>query len=157
MDSIFRVLVLTLFGLFCLSCVGDGGSEVQGIRVEGGWARAMPLLGGAGGAATNSAIYLHLRNVGDEPDRLTGGATTAAAAVQIHESRVVDDVMRMEEVEGVDILPGEVVELKPGGVHIMLLGLTRSLVEGEGLDLTLHFLRSEDLEVILPVRLLDGR
>lgn len=116
----------------------------------------MPLLQEEGGASTNSAVYFILRNGGEETDRLTGGETPAAAAVQIHESRMVDDVMRMERVDGLDIPPGGAVELKPGGLHIMLLGLTRSLVEGEEIDLTLHFLRSGKVVVTVPVRLLGG-
>ncbi|MFH1762810.1 MAG: copper chaperone PCu(A)C [Gemmatimonadota bacterium] len=160
MNSIRGALVLTLFlSLSCVlvaSCGGGGGSDPPEIHVEGGWARAMPLIVEEGQAGTNSAVYLTLRNDGGEPDRLTGGETTAATSVQIHESRMVDDVMRMQRVDGLDIRPGEPVELKPGGVHIMLLGLTRSLVEGEEIDLTLHLLRSDDLVVSVPVRLLEG-
>jgi len=116
----------------------------------------MPLLVEEGGASTNSAVYLILRNGGEETDRLTGGETPVAAAVQIHESRMVDDVMRMQRVHGLDIPPGDAVELKPGGLHIMLLGLTKSLVEGEEIDITLHFLLSGDLVVRVPVQLLGG-
>jgi copper(I)-binding protein len=116
----------------------------------------MPLIQEEGGASTNSAVYLILRNGGEETDRLTGAETPAAAAVQIHESRVVDDVMRMQRVDGLDIPSGETVELKPGGVHLMLLGLTRSLIEGEEIDITLHFVLSSDLVVRVPVQLLGG-
>ncbi len=116
----------------------------------------MPFIQEEGGARTNSAVYLVLRNDGEETDRLTGAETPAAAAVQIHESRVVDDVMRMQRVEGLDIPPGEAVELKPGGLHLMLLGLTRSLIEGEEIDLTFHFVLSGDLVVRVPVQLFEG-
>lgn len=116
----------------------------------------MTLIVEEGQTGTNSAVYLTLRNDGGEADRLTGGETTAAASAQIHESRMVDDVMRMQRVDGLDIRPGEPVVLKPGGIHIMLLGLTRPLIEGEEIDLTLHFLRSDDLVVSVPVRLLGG-
>jgi copper(I)-binding protein len=156
MISILRAWVLTLSGLLLVSCGGGGASDIPGMQVEGGWARAMPLLQEEGGASTNSAVYFILRNGGEETDRLTGGETPAAAEVQIHESRMVDDVMRMERVDGLDIPPGGAVELKPGGLHIMLLGLTRSLVEGEEIDLTLHFLRSGNVVVTVPVRLLGG-
>lgn len=116
----------------------------------------MTLIVEEGQTGTNSAVYLTLRNDGGEPDRLTGGETTAATSAQIHESRMVDDVMRMQRVDGLDIRPGEPVVLKPGGIHIMLLGLTKPLIEGEEIDLTLHFLRSDDLVVSVPVRLLGG-
>ena len=156
MNAILRPLVLTLSGLLLMSCGGSSGSDAPEIQVEGGWARAMPLMEEEGGAGTNSAVYFLLRNQGGETDRLTGGETHAAAAVQIHESRIVDDVMRMRRVDGLDIPAGDAVELRPGGMHIMLVGLTSSLVEGEEINLTLHFRRSGDLVVTLPVRLLGG-
>jgi len=161
---ILRAWVLTLSGLLSgflscfllVSCGSGGASDPPGMQVEGGWARAMPFIQEEGGARTNSAVYLVLRNDGEETDRLTGAETPAAAAVQIHESRVVDDVMRMQRVEGLDIPPGEAVELKPGGLHLMLLGLTRSLIEGEEIDLTFHFVLSGDLVVRVPVQLFEG-
>jgi copper(I)-binding protein len=147
-----RAFILTLSGFLLPACGGGGGSDAPEIQVDGGWARAMHLLEGEGEAGTNSAVYFLLRNEGRVTDRLTGGETLAAAAVEIHESRVVDDVMRMRKVHGLEIPPRGAVELKPGGVHLMLLGLTESLVAGEGLDLTLHFQRSGDLLVTVPVR-----
>ena len=118
--------------------------------------RATSLIEEEGGAGTNAAVYLLLRNDGGEADRLTGGETPAARGVQIHESRMVGDVMSMERIDGLDLPAGDAVELKPGGSHLMLLGLTRSLVEGEEIDLTLHFLRSGDLAVTVPVRVVGG-
>ncbi len=156
MNPILRPLVLTLSGVFLMSCGGSGRSDSPSIKVEGGWARAMPLMEEEGGGSTNSAVYFLLRNEGGETDRLTGGETDAAAAVQIHQSRIVNDVMRMQRVDGLDIPAGDAVELRPGGLHIMLSGLTRSLVEGEEIDLTLHFRRSGELVVTVPIRLFGG-
>ncbi len=153
MNRILRALILTLSGFLLPACGGGGGSDAPEIEVDGGWARAMPLIEEEGGAGTNSAVYFLIRNHGGAADRLTGGNTPAAAAVEIHESRMVGDVMRMRKVHGLDLPPGGTVELKPGGLHIMLLGLTESLVEGEGIDPTLRFQRSGDLAITVPVRL----
>jgi copper(I)-binding protein len=155
MQSIIRPSSVVLSALLLVSCAGGGGSDVPEILVEEGWARAMPLLE-VSGAGTNSAVYLLLRNDGDEPDRLTGAVTDAAGAVEIHESLVEDDVMRMRRVDGVEVPSRGTAELKPGGVHLMLLGLTRSLVEGEKILLTLHFQRSGDRVLTIPVRALGG-
>jgi copper(I)-binding protein len=116
----------------------------------------MPLLEDADQRATNSAVYLTLQNAGDTPDRLLGGRTPAASAVEVHQSRLVDDVMRMEKLDGLELPPGSRVELKPGGVHLMLMGLTRSLEEGGELELTLSFERSGDLILTVPVRNAGG-
>ena len=104
----------------------------------------------------NSAAYLLLRNRGVSVHRLVGAETDAAERVEIHESRVVDDVMRMNEIDGVDVPPGGTVELRPGGIHLMLLGLTRALVDGEEIYLTLRFEPLGELSVSVPIQLSGG-
>jgi len=111
----------------------------------------MPILEGEAGIGTNSAVYFRLQNRGGIADRLMGGETSAAERVEIHESSMVDDVMRMREVDGLEVPSHGAVELKPGGAHIMLFGLTRSLLGGEQIDLTLRFQHSEDLTVTVPI------
>ena len=152
MKTIVRTLLSFVFVALLFSCGGGGEGDAPRIVVEGEWARATPLLGNDGGGSTNSAIYLSIRNLGGGADRLLGGESPAAAAVQLHESRVVEDVMSMRRIDGLDIPPGGSVELEPGGMHIMLLGLTAALVGGEDIDLTLHFLHSGDLRVSVPVK-----
>lgn len=122
------------------------------MATEGEWIRAMPLVQGEGGAPVNSAAYLTIMNHGGAPERLVGAETPRASRVEIHESVLTDDVMRMRELDGVDIPAGGSVELAPGGIHIMLMGLTQPLVEGEDVELTLRFQRSGDLAVTAPVR-----
>ena len=116
----------------------------------------MPLLEGGVGIGTNSAVYLRLQNRGGIADRLMGGETSAAERVEIHESSMVDDVMRMNEIDGVDVPPGGTVELRPGGIHLMLLGLTRALVDGDEVHLTLQFESLGELSVSVPVQLSGG-
>jgi copper(I)-binding protein len=117
----------------------------------------MPLIQDANPSSSNSAIYLTLRNEGTASDRLLGGRTPAANAVEVHQSLLVEDVMRMERLDGLGLPPDSVVELKPGGFHLMLLGLTRSLEEGDELELTLSFQRSGDLTLQVPVGRTGGR
>ena len=156
MSNHSRFLALSMTLPLLLSCGGGSRSEAPEIEVEGGWARAMPLLEGEVGTGTNSAVYLRLQNRGGIDDRVTGGETSVAEGLEIHESLMVDDVMRMREVDGLKIPSHGAVELKPGGTHIMLLGLTRSLLEGEQIDLTLRFHRSEELIITVPVRARGG-
>jgi copper(I)-binding protein len=117
----------------------------------------MPLIQGESGAGTNSAVYLALRNDGEVGDRLLGGETPTAAAVEVHESYLVDDVLRMRKVDSLEVPPTTTIELKPGGLHLMLLGITRSLVEGEEVELTLKFERSGPLVLRVSVRGPGGR
>lgn len=150
-----RSPVLALMVFLLLACWG-GGADAPELTVEGGWARAMPLVGGEEGVGTNSAVYFFLRNEGGVGDRLVGAESPAAERVEIHESFVVGEVMRMREVEGVEVPPGGEVELKPGGLHVMLLDLIRPLLEGEEVELTLLFERSGPMGVTVPVRFSEG-
>ena len=102
--------------------------------IEAPWSRATP-----GGAKVGSG-YMRIVNRGSEPDRLIGGTAAVAARVEVHESSTVDSVARMRPVEGgLLIRPGETVELKPGGLHAMLVDLARPLKEGETIKGTLVF------------------
>ena len=152
MNRFCRFLILALSGAAFLACGGGGGSRVPEISVDEGWARAMPLLDDGGESITNSAVYLVLRNRGGVADWLLGAETDVASRVEVHESRIVDDVMRMRRIDELEVSPEATLELKPGGLHLMLFGLTRSLVEGEEFELTLHFQSSGDRVVVVPVR-----
>jgi copper(I)-binding protein len=125
--------------LFCtagLSVFAQGAPTYRAgsLVIEAPWSRATP-----GGAKVGGG-YLRIVNRGSEPDRLIGGTATVAARVEVHESSIVDGVARMRPVEGgLLIRPGETVELKPGGLHLMLVDLTRPLKEGEAIKGTLVF------------------
>ena len=156
MSFLPRAFVLLFFATLLQSCGGGDGTGVPDIQIEGGWARAMPLLGGDSSGSTNSAVYLRIRNAGRDADRLLGGRTPSSKVVEIHESVVVDDVMRMRKLDGMEILPHDLVELKPGGVHLMLLGLTQPLSEGKEIELTLRFERSGEVVIPIPIRPVGG-
>lgn len=98
--------------------------------------------------ATTGAIFLTLHNPGSEADRLVGASTTKASTVEIHENTVAaDGTMEMRKVNGVDIPPGQQVSLSPNGYHIMLMGLSTPLVQGETFDVTLDFEKAPDVTV----------
>jgi copper(I)-binding protein len=104
------------------------------VAIEEPWSRATP------GGAKVGAGYMRIVNRGAEPDRLTGGTTEAAGGFEVHETSTVDGVARMRPVAGgLVIKPGETVELKPGGLHVMLTGLKRPLKEGDTVSGTLVF------------------
>lgn len=98
-----------------------------------------------------SAVFLSLRNDGGSTERLIRASTTAAEVVEIHETTMQGDVMKMRPIAGLDLPAGEVVALEPGGMHIMLLGLTQPLVAGEAITLTLVFESGTELTIAVPV------
>jgi periplasmic copper chaperone A len=87
---------------------------------------------------------------------LVGGASPLAASVKVHEMKLEGDVMRMRALDrGLTLPPGEAVELKPGGYHLMVTGLKQPLAVGGGLPVTLKFVdaegRSAERSLVVPV------
>jgi copper(I)-binding protein len=100
------------------------------------------------------AAYMVLKNKGNEADRLLSAETRAAEAVELHESFMDEnDVMKMRPVEGgaIEVPAGGQVELKPGGLHIMLINLAEPLETGTTSPMTLTFEKSGKIEVEVAV------
>lgn len=104
------------------------------------WARATPP------GATTGAAYVTIENRGSADDRLVAAASPAASMVMVHETIEEDGVAKMREAEG-KVPRGELLEMAPGGTHIMLMGLTSPLKEGDSLDLTLTFEKAGAVDV----------
>ena len=140
--------VLLLAAVLMLTA-GPGIAETYkagAIQIEQPWARATPK------GATIGAGYMKITNTGTEPDRLVGGSVAFAQRVEVHSMTMEQGVMKMREVkDGLEIKPGETVELKPGGYHMMFVGLKQPLKQGEDLTVTLKFAKAGTVEVKYPV------
>lgn len=115
------------------------------VEVTHVWARATP------GGAQTGAIYLTIKNGGTEGDRLVGASTPAAAQVQLHTEINDNGVMKMRPISAIDLKPGTTTVLKPGGMHVMLIGLNQPLKEGQSFPLTLDFEKAGKKEVQVTV------
>ena len=71
--------------------------------------------------------------------KLVGISSPAAGAVEVHEMKMVDDMMKMRQMQSLDLPAGQTVKLAPGGYHLMLLELKQPLKDGEKVPLTLEF------------------
>lgn len=91
------------------------------------------------GNSSNGAVYITIENRGTEAERLLSATTWIASDVMIHETIMNGDVASMQMADSLAIAPGEVLKLQPNGTHIMLLGLSQKLIEGETFPLTLTF------------------
>jgi copper(I)-binding protein len=88
----------------------------------------------------NTAGYLTVTNAGDYPDRLVSVSCTCSAKAQIHEMKIAGTMMRMRMAKGGLPVPAHgVLELKPGGDHLMLIGLLAPAVNGTNVQMTLTF------------------
>lgn len=133
-------VLLVLAGCTPLPQTDAGG----GITVTDAWARAA--------AAGNSAAYMILRNAGPAPDRLIRAESEVAAAVELHQTTMEGGMMKMAPVDGIAVPAGGQAELKPGGLHVMLIGLKRELKAGDKLKLKLHFEKAGAQEIEAEVR-----
>jgi copper(I)-binding protein len=114
-------------------------------------ARPAPLEGG------NGAAFLTVLNGLDVPVRLMSAAGDVAAVIELHETINEDGVMKMEpHPEGFEIPAGGILQLQPGGKHVMLLGLVKPLATGASFDLTLNFEGSDAVTVSVPVVEITG-
>ena len=109
------------------------------------WSRALPPV------APTGAAYLILENMGDQADRLIAAASPIAGRVELHEHIHQDGLMKMQQIDSVEIAPGAQVEFKPGGHHFMLFDLQQPLVEGSSYPMTLNFEHAGEVDVEVKV------
>lgn len=116
-------------------------AKAPAVHVDG-WARA---------GATSSAAYLSIHNGQRSADRLLSVASPVARSVSVHNSRMEGGVMRMRAAGPLPVAAGGRIAMKPGGLHVMLMGLKAPLRPGSRLPLTLRFERAGNVQVSLPV------
>lgn len=130
-----------------LLTIAHDETECEAASLFNTWARSSP------DGAPNGAIFGLLTNLSNEADTLLSASTTAAEAVELHETVIGEgDVMQMRPVEGgIIVPPRSYQELQPGALHIMLINLTQPLVAGETIELTLNFERMGEFSVLVPI------
>lgn len=133
MKKIIGLIVVLVAFLSACSAPGD-------LEVHQAWVR--PTAQGE-----NAAVYLTIHNHSANDDELTGVTTTVADMVEIHESKMENDVMQMSMVTSLPIAADEEIIFTPGGYHIMLVSIKQELVLGEHMGLILHFKNHEDIVV----------
>jgi hypothetical protein len=101
------------------------------LEIDSAWAGATP------GNAENGAAYVTITS--PTADRLVSASTPVARKAELHTMSMQGMVMKMRPISGVDIPASQPVSLKPGGEHIMLMGLSQPLREGQSFPLTLDF------------------
>lgn len=123
--NLLRKLIFANCLLLPLQALGAG------LTVLDGWIRETPP------GAQNAAAFLTLRNDSSETLTLTGVdcPATVASRCEIHEHIHHEGRMRMQAVASLDIAPGATLPFKPGGYHVMLLGLAQPLKRGQSIEL----------------------
>jgi len=134
---------LAVFALvFSVAIAAADDIMVGAIKISAPWARATPKSAPVGGG------YLKITNTGSTPDRLIGGSTSISGHLEVHEMSMNGGTMKMRPLtNGLEIKPGETVELKPGGSHIMFVQLKGQLQQGQHFKATLEFEKAGKVDV----------
>lgn len=144
-------VLLVAVGLIIVPPAASAQSATPAVQVEQPWARA------SAGPARNGVAYLTLTNDGSAADRLVAGASPVAEHVEFHTHINDAGILRMRQVDAIDLAPGEPVVFKPGGLHVMLVGLHEPLKAGEHFPLTLSFEHGGDVTVEVTVETAGAR
>ncbi|SFG95130.1 copper chaperone PCu(A)C [Neptunomonas qingdaonensis] len=115
------------------------------VNVESAYVRAVPP------GQMNSAAFMQLKNEGPEDISLVAAKSQAAKNVELHTHTQDNGVMRMRQVSEISLPAGEAITLQPGGMHIMLIGLTQNLAAGENISLSLEFSDGSQQALEVPV------
>lgn len=134
---------ITLFAVSLLAAAPALGGE---LTVTNAWSRSTPP------GVTVGVAYFTLKNDTGESDRLLKISSPIASKVQVHRTEILDGLSRMREVAVLHIDAGQKLEFTPNGMHVMLMGLKKSLVEGQKFELELQFEVAGPRKVAVTVR-----
>lgn len=143
----FNLISIALAGLLVIILSGCSAAAAgPQIVYHDAWGRPSPKMAGTG------AVYVVVENKGSQADRLVGMTSPAAATVELHESFMDGDVMKMRPVPTLEVPAGGTVELKPGGIHIMLIELTEPLTPNSHISAILKFEKSGEIPLDVEIR-----
>ncbi|WP_417449852.1 copper chaperone PCu(A)C [Kordiimonas sp.] len=144
-----RYLLIICALLFTSLAAHAHSDETHGLSIEKAWARKTSRM-------VSAAVYLTIKNDTHQLEHLKGASTDIAATTMVHRSQEVGGIMQMDHVDDLPIAPGEVLSFEPGGYHIMLMGLSQPLEEGDVFTVTLEFEKAGKKPVIVEVTGLMG-
>jgi copper(I)-binding protein len=151
-NTVKRTMILLLGIVLLLAACNANAPEDPTLEFEDAWARAALLPSDASAAAATSAIYMTIRNRGRTDDKLINASSDVAEIVELHTTETRNGVTMMSRVDQVEIPGLKKAELKPGGLHVMLIRLTQDLIPGDTVKVTLEFEKSGTVVVEAPVR-----
>ena len=150
--AVLMVLAMVILVAACVPVTSEMAPAAMPTAVPGQvtvlnpMSRAVPTAGG------NGAAFMTIQNGTDAAVQLVAADTDVADVVELHETVQEGDVMRMiPRPEGWEIEPGGMLELKPGGKHVMLIGVPQPPAVGDTFLLTLRFADGTSIELSVPV------
>jgi copper(I)-binding protein len=143
MQSLLKMHVFVfLLSLFSSNFAFAHGYKLGDLNIHHPWARATPI------GAEVAGGYMEITNLGSSGDRLVAVEVAGVHMAAIHEMATVDGIMKMRPLpSGLEIKSGETIILKPGSFHVMMMGLSKPLLEGETISGTLHFEKADSITI----------
>lgn len=132
---------LILLGLFSVSTL-----LASDIRIENPYVRATPPN------LPNSAAFMSIKNDSNKDISIVSGSSKIAKAVELHTHDMKNGVMKMYQVPKINIAANSKTTLKPGGLHVMFIGLKKPLKIGEDVTFTLNLSNGETKTITAPVK-----
>jgi len=132
-----RTVIYTLFVVFLLTACSAAEKEIE---IHSAWVR--PTAQGQ-----NAAVYFTLHNHTDTDDELLSITSNLTNTIEIHETKVENDVAQMSMLDTLPIAADEEITFAPGGLHVMLVGVQQELVLGDHIGVILHFREHADIVV----------
>jgi copper(I)-binding protein len=139
---------LTIFftGLMLISNFAFANS----INIEDAYVRATPPN------TQNSAAFMVIHNTLNKDVKLVSASSDIAQRVELHEHIHEDGMMKMRQVEEISIQSEQKVALKPGGYHVMFLGLKEALKEGNSVQFSLYFDNGDKIMIDAPIKKINS-
>jgi copper(I)-binding protein len=119
--------------LFAATLVAALPAWAAGLTVTNAWSRSTPP------GVTVGVAYFTLKNDTGKSDRLLKISSPIAEKAQVHRTEILDGIARMREVAVLHVDAGQELRFEPNGMHVMLMGLRKPLVEGQSFELDLVF------------------
>ena len=141
-----RAMVGTAFLFACIMLAATAARardyKAGSLDIIDPWSRATPK------GASVAAGYMKIANSGTSPDRLVSGSCDVSSTFEVHEMTMENGVAKMRPLKGgLEIKPGETVELKPGSFHVMFVGLKKPFATGDHVKATLVFEKAGTINV----------
>ena len=126
--------------------LSSAGREKAELVIRDGWVQEGPA------SQKITAAYIVIENHSQTDVALKGASTSAADVIELHKMELTDGLMKMRKIDSINVPAGGKVELKPGGYHLMVIGLRQPLKEGDTVSMTLEFSNDQRQSIDIPVK-----
>lgn len=100
----------------------------------------------------NSAAFMEIHNNSALSQKLIAASSDIAERVELHSHIMSDGMMKMRQVDAIDVDANGTAILRPGSFHVMFLGLKSPLVEGESVKIQLYFDNGDEVVIDAPIK-----